>query len=332
MLGIAALLGLLAAGLAVGLIATDSEPSEDDPVETEETEDRDTAEEDESPPDAAGAPFETAPPSGPDTGAGSIGILFGVMADGTSNGAATGGSPSEDRDQQILGGEADDRLEGGHGNDTLHAGGGDDHLRGHAGDDLLRGEEGNDTLRGEAGDDTLLGGGGDDRLFGGAGKDWLAGGLGDDHLQAGHGGQATLDGDGGNDTLIGSWFEEAFPENANYLNGGDGDDLLRLGGRDIASGGAGGDIFEIAYRPETATSSRAEGYDIPQILDFNPDHDRLVILHDPAAGVPSLSLQAGGLPDEVLILANGQPVLQLVGASGLSMQDILLSARGGSAG
>jgi len=116
----------------------------------------------------------------------------------------------------------------------LIAGSGDDTATGGQGNDNVAGGLGNDALHGNDGDDTLLGGQGHDRLFGGAGNDNI---YGDDDTET------------------------------DYLNGGQGNDQLHMGGNDIASGGAGSDVFY-----HTTQSGTAE------ITDFDPSVDRIVLL------------------------------------------------------
>jgi len=106
--------------------------------------------------------------------------------------------------------------------------------QGGQGNDNVAGGLGNDALHGNDGDDTLLGGQGHDRLFGGAGNDNI---YGDDDTET------------------------------DYLNGGQGNDQLHMGGHDIASGGAGSDVFY-----HTTQSGTAE------ITDFDPSVDRIVLL------------------------------------------------------
>lgn len=111
-------------------------------------------------------------------------------------------------------------------------------LKGGAGADDLRGGDGDDTIHGGDGNDSLSGGGGADHLYGGAGAD-------------------TLDG--------GTAPEGAF----DYLDGGEGDDELRLSGATIAKGGAGADTFVIRGEP-------AQDGLLGVVLDFSiRDGDRL---------------------------------------------------------
>ncbi|MET1112839.1 MAG: Calx-beta domain-containing protein, partial [Allosphingosinicella sp.] len=107
------------------------------------------------------------------------------------------------------------------------------------------GGDGDDIVHASNLGDNIFGGAGNDTLYGGRLDDWLLGGLGDDILNAGSTDAGTLGGDGnyldggeGNDLIIGR-------EGSDWLEGGDGTDTLEGGeGDDFLSGGAGhGDIL-----------------------------------------------------------------------------------------
>lgn len=138
-------------------------------------------------------------------------------------------------DDVLASGAGDDVVTTGAGNDTVEAGTGNDLVDAGAGNDLVLGDAGQDTLLGGAGNDTLDGGTENDTLDGGAGDDSLIGGAGNDSL-AGGDGIDTLEGGDGSDTLTGGLGADLF-------NGGVGDDDLVLGAGDVASGGAGDDVF-----------------------------------------------------------------------------------------
>jgi Ca2+-binding RTX toxin-like protein len=102
--------------------------------------------------------------------------------------------------------------------------------------------------------DNVFGGSGNDKLWGGRLDDWLLGGEGNDVLNAGSDGAGTLGGDGnylnggeGNDLLIGregsDWLEGE--EGVDTLEGGDGDDILAggAGAGDVLRGGRGDDQY-----------------------------------------------------------------------------------------
>lgn len=107
---------------------------------------------------------------------------------------------------------------GASGDDVYQAGPGDDELHGLGGNDNLAGGDGADLMYGEDGDDSLYGEGGNDTLHGGAGADGLNGGLGDDFLY----GQA------GDDVVVLAPAVIGDAIGTDYLDGGDGVDLLQL--------------------------------------------------------------------------------------------------------
>ncbi|GGE10511.1 Hemolysin-type calcium-binding repeat-containing protein [Gemmobacter megaterium] len=232
------------------------------------------------------------------------------------------GSDGRDRifgrpgDDQLHGGGDNDRIRGGDGDDTVLGGFGDDRIWGATGDDTLFGQEGNDTLFGGAGQDTVLGGNGNDTLAGDEGDDWLAGGMGNDLLIAGPG-QDTLDGDAGDDTLVGA-FHGDWGNAGNYLNGGEGHDVLRVGAGDIATGGNGMDRFELA--------ADTQGQ-LARIMDYDPTQDELIVVYDAAGPAPQVTLTPGGIADDVLILLDGRPVAEVAGAAGLTPDSIRLAPR-----
>jgi len=130
----------------------------------------------------------------------------------------------------------------------------DDLLRGGNGGDQLNGERGDDLLYGDAGNDVMTGGEGNDRLFGGAGNDWLYDGGGVDE--------------------------------ANLLDGGDGDDRLSTDddGGNILQGGAGSDSL-------WTTGSG-------NLLDGGDGDDELVVRIGPGVGTVSVTTVHGGAGDD----------------------------------
>lgn len=130
----------------------------------------------------------------------------------------------EDGNDQLNGGSGADQLFGGKGSDGLIGGLDDDRLYGGQGQDLLKGDAGNDLLSGDTGNDFVYGGIGADDLYGGIGNDLLNGGDGDDRLSGGMGDNAMYGG-AGNDTFV---FNESELGGSQYIDGGDGVDLLRI--------------------------------------------------------------------------------------------------------
>jgi len=186
----------------------------------------------------------------------------------TGNDFLDGGADSDqvfggNGEDQLYGGLGEDSLDGGENNDQLFGGANSDRLYGKAGDDILAGEEGDDILEGNEGNDALTGEAGSDTLDGDIGNDFLDGGENDDRLMGGT----------GNDTLKGGsrveiqqigvdneglpifsdpqFFDDAGKD---FLDGGEGDDLLNgeagddylFGGsdRDFLIGDKGNDILD----------------------------------------------------------------------------------------
>jgi Ca2+-binding RTX toxin-like protein len=172
-----------------------------------------------------------------------------------------------DHDDFLIGNDGANRLVGLAGNDKLYGAAGDDYLFGDnpAADPMLGGR-GDDILSGGRGADHLFGGPGEDVLIGGAGADHLDGGSGADtaaytesdegvlvNLAAGVGFSGTAQGDVLVDieNLWGSRHDDVLvgDDEANYIEGGFGDDqLVGGGGGDVLFGGAqprdGVDIIE----------------------------------------------------------------------------------------
>ena len=197
-------------------------------------------------------------------------------------------------------------LDGAEGDDTLRAGFGD----------TLSGGEGDDALMGYHGDDHLIGGDGDDLLRAGAGSNYLEGGAGSDLLLGveSHADLAT-----GLETMLSPPAGPSF----DILDGGAGDDVLRMGHGDVGIGGEGDDIFEVqADTPQDPDH-------LPVIEDFDPEHDRLVLAvpfsvdqiaaawpntpeHDATVTVEDFADGTGAT-----ILVDGEAVANVTGAQGL---------------
>lgn len=130
------------------------------------------------------------------------------------------------------------------------------------------------------GDDTITGGMLDDTLIGGEDSDLIEGGSGDDAIFGGFN-RATRDDDLDADTI----------------DGGEGDDTLFLGGGDIATGGAGADIF-VTVQDAGSNST---------ITDFDADEDQLVV---EAVDPDDLSVLGQTVSDSglVITLSNGASI------------------------
>ncbi len=154
-------------------------------------------------------------------------------------------------------------VDGGAGNDTIYGSNGPDMLLGGAGNDIIYGGGGDDILDGGPGNDTLDGGAGDDIIrIGGTEIDTLRGGPGIDTLAltsnatlagfsaatneieriAGNG--YGINGTAGNDTFD---LEAVTVTGLAFLDGGVGDDLIRISGVNTYAirGGAGTDTLEL---------------------------------------------------------------------------------------
>lgn len=179
---------------------------------------------------------------------------------------------------------------------TIYGSTGNDNVLGGFSADIIYGGDGNDVLSGgttysmasyssgqyinDLSSDTLYGEAGNDSLLGGLGRDYLYGGVGDDTLD-GYGFQPQLsqvavgetfpfevdgnflDGGEGNDLLLGSMGNDT-------LIGGTGDDVLNgRGGRDLITGGLGSDQFVINVENYRDNASFPNAY--ATILDFGTD-------------------------------------------------------------
>ncbi len=132
---------------------------------------------------------------------------------------------------------------------------------GRGGGDTISGSEADETIFGGAGADSLLGNGGNDVLYAEAGGGTLLGGAGDDVLvssAAGQGAALRMFGEGDNDQIFLTGIDIAQlieggggddvirlnGENNGQVFGGDGDDVIAgFGGRDTLAGGAGQDTL-----------------------------------------------------------------------------------------
>jgi Ca2+-binding RTX toxin-like protein len=209
-------------------------------------------------------------------------VLIGNNATNTLlGGGGSDGLYGEDGDDNLFGEAGNDTLAGGAGIDYLVGGAGDDYLEGEAGADALYGQDGNDILIG--GDsfhtDILVGGSGNDILDGSSGLndyDLMDGGAGDDSYYVDTGDDLTFEAvGGGTDTVyadidvpnagvylysnvenlvlggstsfgVGNALDNRMTgsENANWLLGGAGNDIMNgQGGNDVLFGEAGSDIF-----------------------------------------------------------------------------------------
>ncbi|MEO0891585.1 MAG: calcium-binding protein [Pseudomonadota bacterium] len=220
---------------------------------------------------------------------------------------------------QIEGGDGDDTLSGGAENDDLHGDFGDDHLMGDDGDDTLSGHFGDDLLEGGDGDDSMIGGQGDDTLDGGAGDDALHGYHGDDVLRGGEG-QDSLFGSLGDDVLHGLSETGEDDGVVDYLNGGEGDDLITAGANDIVTAGEGADTIQFGEWNTDAGPA--------EVLDFEAEQDSLVVLYEPGTEEPEIDVEQDAENSELYrVMADGQLIAQVHSAAPITPSNISLIAQ-----
>lgn len=266
-----------------------------------------------------------------------LGDGYDTVSGGAGNDRISGGKGFDD----LSGDAGNDSLYGGEGKDYLQGNDGDDLLQGGAWDDFLDGGNGLDTLSGGKGNDILLGGDNPlitdpdsnqlEELYGGAGNDLILGGAGEDLILGGR----------GNDILIGSDIatpsDELLPllrdqldspsvpvmsltdteADTDYdsLSGGDGDDLIFLGGNDVALGGNGGDSFVIGL-PWIPNADMA-----PLIRDYDPTEDEIIIGYNGSGSAPTLTVTKPDAAPVLVIEADGQTIATVV--SDLQPDDLL---------
>lgn len=118
---------------------------------------------------------------------------------------------------------------------------------------------GADVIKGGADHDQLLGNAGNDRIYGNGGNDLIFGEVGADRLFGGD----------GSDVLIGGL-------GADYIDGGPGSDMM--------GGGPGLDSFVFSEAPVAMVVDR--------ILDFQPEHDSILLERADFAGVGAVGALA----------------------------------------
>lgn len=240
----------------------------------------------------------------------------------------------------LLGEDGKDSLVGGEGNDELSGGTWDDTLTGGAGNDILEGEDGNDELSGDNGTDTLRGGGGKDDLSGGSGIDFLDGGAADDTLDGG-GGNDELIGGAGKDSLFGGNADDLlyggtlsrdltddevatllkdgdFPSDvsrkaadlaADTLDGGNGDDTLILESGDVATGGAGNDVFSASVNVPTSL------FEAMTISDYRVADDVIQIVMEEGDAADDYTIVADSGTGNANVVYDGKVILVVEGAA-----------------
>ncbi|RYG92619.1 calcium-binding protein [Loktanella sp. IMCC34160] len=248
---------------------------------------------------------------------------------GAGNDLVRGGYGFDD----ILGGSGGDMLWGdggkdiligGTGADILYGGGWHDGLSGNAGDDTLFGGSGEDILDGGADDDVLVGGDGDDYLIGGAGADTLLGGQGFDFLNGGNAYESELDlstlsevirNDG---PLPENLFPQGLDDEADYIDGGPGEDFLLLGPGDTA---VDGDVVQdfiiigdwiLGHEPAEILSAHYQGPPEGEAWESDAVAERIIVYYNEADPMPALTFLEDG-PDHTLIQLDGTTIARVEG-------------------
>ncbi|NJK67611.1 MAG: calcium-binding protein [Microcoleus sp. CSU_2_2] len=212
---------------------------------------------------------------------------------------------NQDNDTMLGGAQRRDSLYGGKGNDSLGffiAGGGNNlglplfgtGFAGNEGSNYLRGDLGDDLVVGINVRDSLFGGRGNDSLRGAGSSSYLSGDLDNDTLWVPNATQTspfsvnvltvglekiTLLGGAGNDSLYGSIGNAG--EGRNFLEGGDGNDTIKVfATQDTALGGAGNDFIVSSTVTNVISTSGAPssfpGFAGRNLLDGGADNDTIV--------------------------------------------------------
>lgn len=266
------------------------------------------------------------------------------------------------------GGEGNDLLIGGDGADVLRGGAGDDDIIGGWGNDWISGGTGRDRGDGGDGDDTLVwnDGDGDDALEGGEGFDFVqvngSNGAGDDfsidpngdrvRFQRNNLGLFTLDigttenldvnGQGGDDVIVVSIGFGG--EMALDLDGGDGDDTLRIGalGGFADVSGLSSDLVTGIERIDLAGSGASSlALDVQTVLGITDEANRLVVLRnasdtvDVGSGWTNAGAEANGQQwfdvytqgDATLLVQRTNPLGDFNGDGEVNRADIVLLAK-----
>ncbi|MFK7818481.1 MAG: choice-of-anchor Q domain-containing protein [Planctomycetaceae bacterium] len=168
-------------------------------------------------------------------------ITGGLGADTITTGSGADEIHGQEGGDLIDAGEGRDTVFGGGGNDTIHGRRGGDWLKGEDGDDFITGQGGPDHIEGNAGADTLNGGDLIDSIWGGSGGDELIGGAHRDKMYGFYptGALSTEGTDAANTMFGGHGDDWMYSETVahHYMEGGDGDDLIRGTGTLIGNKG-----------------------------------------------------------------------------------------------
>lgn len=216
-----------------------------------------------------------------------------------------------------------------------------DQINGREGNDVISALGGRDEVFGREGDDTILGGNSSDVLWGGTENDIVVGGLGSDLIQGNSGNDvlfgldvglnsqsaadlAAIDLSGVIDPLLAPGITAPAPGSDTHGNdtllGGSGDDVILMGGVDVATGGLGTDSFTIG-------DWSAPG-DVATITDFDPEVELVAYNYTANGGaVPAVTVN----PDadgNAIVSVDGVAVAVVNGAGAtMTVDDVILLER-----
>ncbi|MBT2131558.1 calcium-binding protein [Aliiroseovarius lamellibrachiae] len=256
---------------------------------------------------------------------GLVGVIDGQGGDDT---ITTGDNASF-----AFGGEGDDKITVGAAPAAVFGGEGDDEIIGAytaASDEYsgyLDGGIGNDLVRGGEGIDLIFGGQHDDNGEG-PDDDTLSGGAGDDQINGGYGADV-IAGDEGNDVLnhLGHAMEQSGAERSSFdwhidneadtLDGGEGDDTIIFDRADTATGGVGADNFHLYFDDDSG-----EGH--ADVTDFVPGEDFLKVTLDPDEDPDDVTLEVKASEDgaDGVVVVNGEIIAVLEGAPDATSADV----------
>jgi len=212
----------------------------------------------------------------------------------------------------IAGGDGENRIFGSDGNDFIAGGEADDQLFGCDGNDDIYGEAGDDFIRGSADDDYLVGGAGNDTLYGDTGNDTL---ISNDVLDD----EAFVTSVFARSELVIDYDFSDEAAEADTLFGGSGDDVLFIGGNDVANTGSGNDVVSTAFWIEAGEQAI--------VTDFVQGEDTLVYNYDETQPEPVVSFSENADSDAQFLI-NGDVVMVLsnVDYTTLTTNDVRLFA------
>lgn len=216
-----------------------------------------------------------------------------------------------------------DRISAFEGDDVIAASGGSDQVFAGAGDDFVAGGNVNDTIFGGPGEDIVIGGAANDLIQGNADDDIVIGvdvGIGNESVD-----ELIAQGLTADETLTET---DAFAlpdagqdqDGDDTLLGGSGNDLLLLGGNDVATGGPGLDEFVLGdWSPEGSSAT---------ITDYNPADEMISYVYTPTGDTAPVVSVAPDAAGNAVVSVDGQEVAVVNGAGAtLSASDITLIER-----